>query len=48
MEYQKIKNLIDNPPNQPTKFRRKKWVEVNNGAVEHLTKIVELNLKLQC
>ena len=29
MEYQKIINLLENPPNQPSKFRTKNWVEVN-------------------
>ena len=29
MEYQKIINLLDNTPNQPTKCRTKNWVEVN-------------------
>ena len=29
MEYQKIINLLDNAPNQPTKFRTKIWVEIN-------------------
>ena len=32
MEYQKIINLLDNPPNQPTKFRTKDWVEINDDA----------------
>ena len=32
MEYQKITNLLDNTPNQPTKFRTKKWVEINDDA----------------
>ena len=27
MEYQKIINLLDNTPNQPTKFRTKNRVE---------------------
>ena len=27
MEYQKIMNLLDNKPNQPSKFRRKICVE---------------------
>ena len=27
MEYQKILNLLDNTPNQPSKFRTKNWVE---------------------
>ena len=32
MEYQNMKNLIHNTPNQPTKFRRKKWVEINDDV----------------
>ena len=30
MEYQKIRNLLDDTPNQPTKFRTKKWFEIND------------------
>ena len=30
MEYQKIINLLDNTPNQPTKFRTINWVETND------------------
>ena len=30
MEYQKIINLLDNRPNQPSKFWTKHWVEVND------------------
>ena len=30
MEYQIIINLLENSPNQPTKFRTKNWVEINN------------------
>ena len=44
MEYQKIINLLDNTPNQPSKFRTKKWVEIN----ERIALIVKLNLKLHC
>ena len=29
MEYQKIANLIDDTPNQPSKFRTRNWVEIN-------------------
>ena len=29
MEYQKMQNLIDDTSNQPSKFRTKKWVEIN-------------------
>ena len=32
MGYQKIINLLDNTPNQPTKFRTKNWVEINGGT----------------
>ena len=32
MEYQKIIDLLDNIPNQPTKFRTGKWVKVNDGS----------------
>ena len=32
MEYQKIINLLDNTPNQPSKFKTKIWVEVNDGS----------------
>ena len=30
MEYQKIIHLLDNAPNQPSKFRIKSWVEIND------------------
>ena len=30
MEYQKIINLLENTPNQPTKFRTKDWVEISD------------------
>ena len=30
MEYQKIINLLDNTPNQSTKFRISNWVEIND------------------
>ena len=30
MEYQKIVNLVDNTPDQPSKFRTKNWVEIND------------------
>ena len=32
MEYQKIANLIDDASNQPSKFGRKNWVEINNKS----------------
>ena len=32
MEYQKIANLIDNTPDQPSKCRTKSWVEINDES----------------
>ena len=32
MEYQKIINLLDNTINQPSKFRKKNWVEINEES----------------
>ena len=32
MECQKIINLLDNLPNQLSKFRTKKWVEINDDS----------------
>ena len=32
MEYQKIIKLLDNTTNQPTKFRTKNWVEINDDS----------------
>ena len=32
MEYQKIINLLDSASNQPSKFRAKNWVEINNDS----------------
>ena len=30
MTYQKITNLMDDASNQPSKFRTKNWVEIND------------------
>ena len=32
MEYQKIVNLLDNTSNQPSKFRTKNWIEINDQS----------------
>ena len=32
MEYQKIINLLDNTPYQPSKFRTENWVKINNDS----------------
>ena len=32
MKYKKVINLLDNTPNEPTKFRRKKQVKINDNV----------------
>ena len=32
MEYQRMIHLLDNIPNQPTKFRTKNWFETNDES----------------
>ena len=34
MEYQKIINLLDNTPNQPSKFKIKNWLEINDESYD--------------
>ena len=48
MEYQKIINLLDNTLNQPTKFRTKNWIEINDDSrgLHNINR--QINLKLQC
>ena len=47
MKYIKIINLLDNTPNQPTKFIKKIGLKKIMVHVERITSIVKLNLKLQ-
>ena len=47
MEYQKITNLLDNTSNQPSKFRTKNWVKVNDTRNSTYNRKI-LSLKLQC
>ena len=32
MEYQKIRNFLDNASNQPSKFRTKNWIEISDKS----------------
>ena len=49
MECQKIANLLDNNlSNQPSKFRTKNWVKINDNQKNGLALIVTLDLKQQC
>ena len=47
MEYQKIINLLDNTPNQPSNFTTKNWVEINDDSRRTYTPIVKLSSKIQ-
>ena len=45
MEYQRIMNLLDNMPNQPSKFKITNWFQINDEPQEKYH--VQINLKLQ-
>ena len=45
MEYQKIAKFLDNASNQPSKFRTKNWVEINDESRE--TYAVNKQIKFQ-
>ena len=44
MEYQKIANLLNSAPNQPSKFRTRNWVEINDQSIGTYT---SNNIKLK-
>ena len=45
MEYQQIINLLDNIPNQPSKFRTKKYVEINYGSYGMYNTVGQIKFK---
>ena len=45
MEYQQITNVLGNTPNEPTKFRTKNWVEINESALGAYYKDSQIKLK---
>ena len=47
-ECQKIINLLDNTPNQLSKFRTKNWIEIIINQEECIIPIVILDLNPQC
>ena len=49
MEYQKIINLLDNTPSQPSKFRTKSWVKVNDESrgTYNVNTQIKLNVKVK-
>ena len=50
MEYQKIANLLDTESNQPSKFKTRNWVEINDESretyndIKFKTKMLRSNL----
>ena len=49
MEYQKILNLFDNTSHQPSKFRTKNWVEINdesNNTKVHNAKDIDIVMSM--
>ena len=45
MEHQKIISLLDNTPNQPSKFRTRNGVEINNDSRGTYNTISQIKLK---
>ena len=45
MEYQKVENLLDNTPDQPSKFRAKKWVAINDESKESYNTVSDIKFK---
>ena len=45
MEYQKIENLLDSASNQPSKFRTRNWVEINDESKESYKPGSNINFK---
>ena len=48
MEYRKVENLTDDPLNQPSKFKTKNWVEINDESRGTYNVKSQSNLILQC
>ena len=45
MEYQKILSLLDNTPDQPSKFRTKNWVETNDESKQPYNTDIDIKFK---
>ena len=46
MEYQEIRNLLDNTLNQPTIFRAKNWVEINDDSRGTYNTYIQIKFKI--
>ena len=47
MEYQKTMNLLDDTTNQPSRFRTRDWVEINDESKEDIIVILHSKHLLQ-
>ena len=47
MKYRKIINLLENTPNQSSKFRTKNWVQINDDSRGTYNTNSQFKLKLQ-
>ena len=45
MEYQKIANLLDSASNQPSRFRTKNWIEINDESKEQYSAGSDIRFK---
>ena len=45
MEYQKLANLLNSESNQPSKFRRRNWVEINDQARDEYSPNKQIKFK---
>ena len=48
MEYLKIKRLLHNRANQPSKFATKNWIETNDESHGIYNIDSQIKLKIQC
>ena len=48
MEYQKIANLLNDESNQPSKFRTRNWVEINDESRGTHSVKRQISFKHQC
>ena len=46
MEYQKIESFLENASNQPSKFRTKNWVEINDESRGTYSVNRQINFKI--
>ena len=46
MEYQKIRNLVDDTMNQPSKFRTGNWIEINDETQGKYWKVSTVTVRI--